>query len=386
MVVSPEVKADGRVTFRIRAPRAERVALDAADITALYAGGGPGPLAGAATPAIPPGATMPQTGPVFTKSENGIWEAAVGPLPAGAYRYAFQVDGVRVVDPLNRRSVESNANVWSLLTLAGSPLMDIREVPHGAVVKVFYYSTELKTTRRMHIYTPPGYESGNQKYPVFYLLHGAGDTDDSWTSVGNAGFIMDNLIADKKAKPMIVVMPDGHQPGAGLFGAPPQFTKEFATDILPYVEKHYRTFADRPHRAIAGLSMGGLQTMDIAFTHLEDFAQIGIFSAAADLNVPGRGPAPAPPAAGARAVTSGPPPLPDFETAHLADLDNARLKPGTRLIWLSTGVDDFLLQNTKNTVALLKKHGFDPVFKQTLGGHTYFNWRNYLVDFAQQLF
>jgi enterochelin esterase family protein len=175
-----------------------------------------------------------------------------------------------------------------MLYVPGSDFMDTKDVPHGAVASVYYYSSVLKTTRRMHVYTPPGYETGSQKYPVFYLLHGAGDTDDAWTSVGRAGFIFDNLIATKKVKPMILVMPAGHQPGVPGFGAPPAagpgvtnrptavnpFTDEFVTDIMPYAEKNYRIIPDRQHRAIAGLSMGGSQTLDIAFTHLEKFAYL----------------------------------------------------------------------------------------------------------------
>jgi len=291
--------------------------------------------------------------------------------------------------------------------------MDTRDVPHGAVASVFYYSTVLKTTRRMHIYTPPGYEAGNRKYPVFYLLHGSGDTDDAWVSVGRAAFILDNLLAAGKIKPMIVAMPAGHQPGANGFGGPPRagaapgaapqppavnpFTDEFVTDMMPYVEKNYRTIPDRQHRAIAGLSMGGSQTLDIAFTHLDKFAQIGVFSSGATLGGGGRRGAPAPGAAapnpapgtpvpGAAATQPAPPARPDWEATHKADLDNASLKKGTRLIWLSTGVDDNLIGNTRATVELLKKHGFAPVLQESPGAHSWFNWRNYLIEFTPLLF
>ena len=405
-MVSPEILPDGRVTFRIAAPKAESVTLSANDVTVLFTGGGAGPLAGApasaaATPPVSPAAIPAPpaggNGPQLKKGDNGIWEATLGPLPPGAYRYVFEVDGVRVLDPVNTRTAESNTNVWSLFTVPGSDWMDTRDVPHGAVAEVFYYSTVLKTTRRMHIYTPPGYEVGNQKYPVFYLLHGSGDTDDAWTSVGRASFILDNLIASKQAKPMIVAMPAGHQPGSNGFGGPPApgaaaqppavnpFTNEFITDMLPYVEKNYRTLPDRAHRAIAGLSMGGSQTLDIAFTHLDKFAAIGVFSSGASLGGGGRRGAaapgaPAPDAAAAR------PPRPDWEATHTADLDNASLKKGTKLIWLSTGVDDGLIANTRSTVELLKKHGFAPVFKESPGAHSWFNWRNYLYEFAPQLF
>ncbi len=390
-VVSPEVKPDGRVVFRILAPKAEKVSLNAGDITILFTGGGAGDITGTNISTVMPPAPLPEGGPEFTKNDAGIWEATMGPLPPGAYRYVFQVDGVRVLDPVNTRSAESNTNMWSLFTVPGAEMMDTTDVPHGAVAEIFYYSSVLKTTRRMHIYTPPGYEAGNQKYPVFYLLHGAGDTDDAWISVGRANFIFDNLIAANKAKPMIVVMPAGHQPiapGAGRGGAAQMptatvspFTNEFMTDMLPYVEKHYRTINDRQHRAIAGLSMGGGQTLDIAFRHLDMFADIGVFSSGATLGGGGRGRGPEAPASAAAQ-----PARPDWEATHLADLDNASLKRGTRLIWLSTGKDDRLIANTRSTVELLKKHGFAPVFIESAGAHSWFNWRNYLIEFTPQLF
>jgi enterochelin esterase-like enzyme len=273
--------------------------------------------------------------------------------------------------------------------------MDTRDVPHGAVASVFYHSEVLKATRRMHIYTPPGYEAGNQKYPVFYLLHGAQDTDDAWPSVGRACFILDNLLADKKIKPMIVVMPAGHQPGqTGIGGATARsgdasavnpFTSEFMTDIVPYVQKYYRTIPDRQHRAIAGLSMGGSQTLDIAFRHLDMFAYVGVFSSGATLGGGRRGPA-VPATGSAPPATPAQPPRPDWEAVHKADLDNPAMKKGLKLIWLSTGVDDGLITNTRSTVEMLKKHGFEPAFKESAGAHIWFNWRNYLIEFAPQLF
>ena len=391
VVVSPEVTADARVVFRIAAAKAEKVTLNAGDITVLFSGGGAGAIAGTNITTQMPPEPLPQGWPEFTKNDSGVWEATIGPLPPGAYRYVFQVDGVRTLDPVNTRTAESLTNVWSLFTVPGVQSMDPGEAPHGAVAEIFYYSSVLKTTRRMHIYTPPGYEAGNGKYPVFYLLHGAGDSDDAWTSVGRAGFIFDNLLAEKKMKPMIVVMPAGHQPGI-QFGAPPTgpapavnpFTDEFIRDMLPYVEKHYRTINDRRHRAIAGLSMGGAQTLDIAFTHLNLFAQIGVFSSGAVLGG-GRGRAP-----NATTTTAAPapptPPRPDWEATHATDLDNASLKKGTKLIWLSTGKDDGLVTATKSTVELLKKHGFEPVFIESPGAHSWFNWRNYLIEFTPKLF
>ena len=198
----------------------------------------------------------------MTKGTNGVWEVTLGPIDPGAYRYNFNVDGVSVIDPRNPATSESNNNVWSLVCVPGSDFMDTRDVPHGAVASLTYYSKTLQKFRRMHVYTPPGYERGGGKFPVFYLLHGAGDSDDAWTSVGRAGFILDNLIADGKAKPMIVVMPAGHTRAFGFGGGGPrpptdEFVQDFLNDIMPCVEKNYRVYTDRAHRAIAGLSMGG---------------------------------------------------------------------------------------------------------------------------------
>jgi enterochelin esterase family protein len=324
--VSPEVQADRRVAFRIYAPQAQNVSLTGGDI--------PGNMPGAA----------------LTKGENGVWEATLGPIDPGAYRYNFNVDGVAAIDPRNPSISQSNNNVWSLFYVPGADFMDTKEVPHGAVAAVTYYSTVLKKFRRMHVYTPPGYEMGQGKFPVFYLLHGAGDCDEAWTSVGRAGFILDNLIAARKAKQMVVVMPAGHTSqtmggrGAGggrASGAPDEFVQEFVTDIMPYAESHYRVYTDRPRRAIAGLSMGGGQTLNIAIPHLDKFAYIGVYS-------------------------SG--------------------RKGLKLLWFSTGVDDGLITTTRATVDLLKKHDFEPVYKESPGAHTWINWRNYLNEFAPQLF
>jgi|ERR1043166_1586310 enterochelin esterase family protein len=263
----------------------------------------------------------------------------------------------------------------------GSDWMDTREVPHGSVAAVTYYSTALKKFRRLHVYTPPGYELGKGKYPVFYLLHGAGDSDDAWTSVGRAGFILDNLLAAHRAKPMVVVMPAGHtraftfgpRGGGGARPAADEFVQDFTTDIMPYVEKHYRVYQDRSHRAIAGLSMGGSQTLNIAIPHLDQFAYTGVFSSGLFGDFGRRG-------------TNAAPTGPSFEERNREMLDNPKLKKGLKLVWFSTGKDDFVLESTKGTVGMLKKHGFEPVYIESSGGHTWINWRNYLNEFAPQLF
>jgi enterochelin esterase-like enzyme len=266
--VSPDVTAERRIAFRILAPQAQAVRLNASDI----------PGTGAAQ---------------LTKADNGVWEITVGPVPAGAYRYNFNIDGVATLDPRNPLTSESQNNSWSLVQVPGSEFADTRNVPHGSVAEVTYHSTALNAVRRMHVYLPPGYETNNRKYPVFYLLHGAGDSDDSWSTVGRAGFILDNLIAAKKAKPMIMVMPAGHTrgPAAGnplAANATDAFVSDFVTDIMPYVQTHYRTSNDRANTAIAGLSMGGSQTLNIAIPNLEKFGYIGVYSSGLLGAFPGR--------------------------------------------------------------------------------------------------
>jgi enterochelin esterase-like enzyme len=371
-VVSPEVASDRRVTFRVLAPTAQTVELRS-----------PGDIPGVGGRGVAP--------PQLTKNADGVWERTFGPLPPGAYRYVFAVNGLTVVDARNSSTSQTNTTVYSLAVVPGSDLFDTKNVPHGAVASVLYNSTALGGIRRMHVYTPPGYEIGRERYPVFYLLHGAGDVDDSWSSVGRAGLILDNLIATNAAKPMIVVMPAGHVNGAGAaLGAPvpaaaaqgmpgigtgpDPFASDFMTDLLPYVEKNYRAMTDRQSRAIAGLSMGGNQTLNIAIPHLEKFAYIGVFSSGIISGARGTPPPENVPFGAA------------WEKQNLAALDNAANKKGLNLLWFSTGKDDGLITTTRSTVELLTKHGFKPVFIESEGAHTWLNWRDYLAAFAPQLF
>lgn len=350
-VVSPEVLADRRITFRILAPKAESVKLSGSDIPGLNSG----------------------NANEMTKGTNGVWEVTVGPISPGAYRYNFNVDGVPVIDPRNPKTSESNENTWSLVQVPGAEWEDTRDMPHGAISEVTYWSSTLKRFRRLHVYTPPGYETGTDKYPIFYLLHGAGDSDASWSTVGRAGTILDNLIAEGKAKPMVVVMPHGHTgpfgSGSPLTGA---FEPEFAADIMPQVEQRYRVYTDRAHRAIAGLSMGGAQTLNIGIPHLDEFAYLGVFSSGIFGITGGRG----------GMQQQGP----SFEEKNKAILDDPNLKSGLKLFWFSTGKKDFLIDTSRATVEMFKKHNFNVVFQESEGAHTWDNWRDYLHEFAPQLF
>ena len=346
-VVSPEVQ-DGQVIFRILAPEAKQVRMSSSDI----------PNAG-------PGVEM-------TKGDQAIWEATVSVEP-GYYRYNFNVDGVAVIDPRNPSTSESVGNVWSMVSVPGAEWMDTANVPHGAVEEVTYYSSSLSRFRRMHVYTPPGYQKGEGTFPVFYLLHGAGDSDDSWTTVGRAGMIMDNLISSGKATPMIVVMPAGHA-GPFRFGGsgPDEFAQDFVGDLMPYIEANYRVKTDRASRAMAGLSMGGAQTLNIGIPRLDKFAYLGVFSSGVFGIVP-------PPNAPA-------PQGPTYEEQHKDVLDNAELKQELKVFWFATGKDDFLVETSKATVEMLKKHKFDVVYEEGEGGHTWIVWREYLNTFAPKLF
>lgn len=352
-VASAEVTPDKKLVLRLRAPEADKV----------EAGGDlPGSGFGRALP--------------LTKGAEGVWEAALGPFEPGSYRYTFLVDGVPVVDPRNPLTSQSNDSSSSLVHIPGAEFMDTQEVPRGAISEVSYYSTVLKRDRRMHVYTPPGYEAGNEAYPVFYLLHGAMDSDDSWSTVGRAGVILDNLMATGKTKPMVVVMPHGHTgPFRFGMGFSDDFEREFVTDIMPQVEKRYRLKSGRAHRALAGLSMGGAQTLNIGIPKLGDFAYLGVFSS----GVFGLGGGPG---GGPGGGNQGP----SFEEKHASVLDDASLKEGLKLCWFATGKDDFLVRTSQATVEMLKKHGFAVTYHETDGGHTWDKWREYLAEFAPQLF
>ena len=352
VVVSPEVSVDRRVTVRIYAPGAQKVTV---------------PSFGAqAAPTL------------LTKGANGVWEATIGPVDPGAYRYNFNVDGATVVDSRNLATERMQVTVRSILYVPGAAFMDERDVPHGNVQTVSYYSSVLKKFREIHVYIPPGYDTNAKKYPVLYLLHGANESDDSWHTVGRMGFILDNLIADGKAVPMIVVMPNGHTdmipprvanppatPG-GPIGTrrKDDFPAEFETDLLPYVESHFRIVGDRANRAIAGLSMGGSQTLNISFTHPGQFSWIGVFSSGV---------------LGGNTIDA-------WESEHQAALDDPAMKSGLKMLWFSTGSDDPLFPTSKATVAMLNKHGFHATFEPSTGAHTWINWRNYFYEVAPQLF
>src|SRR5262249_20550266 len=324
------------------------------------------------------------TGGKLTKDDKGVWSLTVGPLPPDFYSYTFNVDGVRTIDPKNPMYKPGISSLDSMFAVPGpeAAFEDNQPVPHGQVREVWYQSATLGTQRRLHVYTPPGYDQSQDRYPVFYLLHGAGDDDSGWGTIGRAGFILDNLLAEKKARPMLVVMPNGSLPrpanlprltpggkpspefAAALAAAQQRFTDELLKEVVPYVEKHFRVRADRAHRALAGLSMGGGQTLRVLTTHPDQFAYVGIWSAGLF---------------GGNAA--------EFEKRNAAFFkDAARVNRAVKLLTISVGDKDFALAGSKQLAEGLKKHGIKHELHVSGGGHTWINWRHYLTARARGLF
>jgi enterochelin esterase family protein len=260
----------------------------------------------------------------------------------------------------------------------GAEWEDVKNVPHGAMSVVTYQSKFLKRPRHMHVYTPPGYEKSRDRYPVLYLLHGSSDSDASWPTVGRAGFIADNLIAAGKAKPMIIVMPDGH---AGPFSEEPdedtaieraveEFVQEFDADILPETERRFRVLPDADHRAIAGLSMGGEQVLNVLVNKPGQFGFGGVFSAGIFALVP----------------DSGGPADHSWEERYKLVLEGDDLKGALKFLWFGTGRDDPLREVSRATVAMLRSRGLSVSYEEGRGEHTWLVWRKYLVEFLPRIF
>lgn len=346
---SPRITADKKATISIYAPKASEVT--------VFGDFNPG---------------KPLT---LTKGESGVWSVTTGPLRPDYYTYTLLVDGVRTVDPKNpviKQGISSLENVM-IVPGAENAFQDNAEVPHGEVRQVWYKSGNLGMMRRMHVYTPPGYEKGTTQYPVFYLLHGGGDDDSGWNSIGRAGFILDNLIASGKAKPMIVVMPNGSMPASAFPAGTAQnermnkmtdlYSAELLKEVMPYVEKNYRVLPGRENRAIAGLSMGGLQTLDVALSNPDLFNYVGVWS-------------------------SGffGPTIDVAENKYAKALKDPNFNKNKKLFLLQIGKDDFLMDASNKTKALLDKNQIKYQYKETEGGHTWINWRQYLNEYAQVLF
>ncbi len=260
--VSPQIHPDRRVTLRLYAPKANEVWL----------------VAGAIRDEV--------DGPVpMKKDDKDVWSITVGPLRPDVYDYGFSIDGTtRMVDPANPNVEELRWGHISFFEVPGDKPMyyEPKDVPHGELHQHFYKSDAIGETRRMFVYTPPGYDkSKNVKYPVLYLLHGGGQIEESWSWLGKVNFMMDNLLAEGKAEPMIIVMPYGHIKRQFMYGEIRKrelFVENLLDEIIPYIDKHHRTHTDADHRAIAGLSMGAGQSMSIGLKNLDTFSWIGMLS------------------------------------------------------------------------------------------------------------
>jgi enterochelin esterase-like enzyme len=309
----------------------------------------------------------------MTKGEDGYWSITVPPLKPNIYNYKFSVNGVSIIDPNNPMVKEGDRSSESMFEVpADAPAVyDIQPVPHGSVHVNLYNSKTLGVTRGLWVYTPPGYESGKANYPVLYLLHGSGDTENGWVTVGRANLILDNLIASGKAKAMVIVMPYGRTSAEVTLvpPAPPAapgvqidrngFANDLLQDVIPFVEKLYRVSAKADDRAIAGLSMGGGQTLQIGPTHLDIFHYIGAFSAAGG----------------------------NYDELYKDLYANpAAANKKIKLFYIACGKTDSLFAGSQKLHESLDQHQIKNKFVPSEEGHVWRNWRDYLTDLAPQLF
>ena len=351
-VQSPVINKDGTVTFNLFAPKAVKV-----EVTGDFL-----PTQQIDVPGYgkydAPGVAQ------LVEGKNGVWSYTTDKLAPEMYSYTFNIDGMTgVKDPANiyvNRDIVSFTNIFIVSDEKGDKgdLYRVNEVPHGNLSKVWYNSPTLKMQRRMTIYTPAGYDKGG-KYPVLYLLHGAGGDENAWSELGRAAQILDNLIATGKAKPMIVVMPNGNP------------NCQAAPGIVNYVDANYRTLKDRSHRAICGLSMGGGHTFHVSLLYPTKFDYYGLFSAGLHLANGGYQDS------FADQIKANP----EFEK------QSARLfgsKP--KLYWMGMGKTDFLYQSTVDLRAYWDTKGYKYEYVETDGGHIWRNWRIYLTMFAQKIF
>lgn len=334
---SPEVHPDGRVTFRLKAPRAESVELRSRLVD------GKAPL---------------------QKGADGLWTLTIGPAAPGIYPYRFEVDGMHTLDPHNRwvKGWRVSENLVEIPADPPAP-WQVADVPHGVVHRHAYRSGPLKTDRELLVYTPPGYEEDPARhYPVLYLLHGSGDDATAWTAVGRAHHIADHLIAAGKVEPLVIVMPygHGHRPGVEMDAITDRAAwsrenntavfADFFQSVVPLAENAYRLKPGAAHTAIAGLSMGGGQAMELGLNHPEKFGWVAGFSS----GVPGN--------------------------AESAAEQFGGLDPGAtwKKVWIACGRDDFLLERNDFFHSWLKEKGIEHDYQLTEGGHQWYVWRDYL--------
>ena len=358
-IKSPEMHQDNVVTFRMKAPDAKKVEIEGSFLNGRKD---------------------------MTKGNDGVWTYSSAPLWPELHTYCFYVDGIRMLDPQNVYMIRDIATYTNYFLIDGALSANyiVRDVPHGTMSKVWYPSPTLgMNQRRMTVYTPAGYDNNTkEKYPVLYLLHGAGGDENAWSELGRAAQLLDNLIAQGKAKPMIMVMPNGNGGQQAVPGEypnsmyKPSFMNErtmdgaieaaFVKDVVGYVDSHYRTIADKQHRAIAGLSMGGFHSLWISANNPETFDFVGLFSAAISRENP------------------------QGEYAYIyQDLDKkltAQFKKAPKLYYIAIGDKDFLFNDNVNYRSKLDAKGVKYEYWETDGGHEWRNWRKYLNAFLQKIF
>jgi enterochelin esterase family protein len=359
-IISPVINANNTVTFRFQAPDAKVV-----KITGDW---------------MPSQNWVPGS-EAMTKDEKGVWTYTTPALPSDLYSYSILVDGLKTTDPNNVYFIRDVASVFNVFIVGGGKgdLYSVNKVPHGTVSRRWYDSPGNGMARRITIYTPPGYETSSEKYPVLYLLHGMGGDEEAWIALGRASQILDNLIAQGKAKPMIVIMPNGNvaqeaAPGESSLGyykptmqLPNTMDgkyEETFPDIMKFIESNYRVKADKADKAIAGLSMGGYHSLHISRYYPNTFDYVGLFSPAIMPN--------------------------DKVKSKVYDnFDEtltAQMKNGYKLYWIGIGKTDFLQKNVTEYRAKLDAMGMKYNYRESEGGHTWTNWRVYLSEFIPLLF
>ena len=389
-IQSPVIQPDGSVTFNLSAPNATSVVLD-----------GDFPLVG--------NYHGDRKTTALTKDDKGLWSVTVGPLKPDYYSYSFNVDGLRTLDPQNvhvsQATGGNHGSNWFIVPGPESANYEIHDVPHGRLSEVWYPSPSLNLTRRMVVYTPPGYDNGTERYPVFYLYHGGGEDELTWTILGRAPEILDNLIAQGKMVPMIVVMPNwnaraalaasdatsapaaNNGPGAG--GPPPSdaFPQSVVKDLIPFVDKNYRTIADRDHRAVAGSSAGGTNAILTGLQHLDQFSWIGLLSPALARVPNSEIKIPLPPDADSRRGPDlGVSIDPEKFSANFPDMGPAWNKR-IHLLYISVGGSEGLLEEEKAGAKVFDEKGVKYTWMTRPGyGHEWAFWRQDLEDFGSMIF
>lgn len=355
-IVSPEIKADGTVTFRLYAPGASEVAVT--------------------------GDCIPDGGAAMGRGEDGLWQFTTPTaLAPELYSYNFVVDGIKITDPSNAFVLRDIASLFNVFLVEGdyADLYRVAPVGHGTVSKVWYDSPSLEMSRRLTVYTPAGYEGSDERYPVLYLLHGMGGDENAWSELGRATQILDNLIAQGLAKPMIVVMPNGNAdmeaaPGESSWGYRQPTTRLHRTmdgsfetafpEIVSFVDSTYRTVPEKGGRAIAGLSMGGFHSQRISMLYPDMFDYVGLFSAAC------------------KPHSNANPEVYQNMEQKLA----AQFAAQPRLYWIAIGDKDFLYDENREFRSLLDSRGYPYTYHESADGHIWKNWRRYLTQFLPQLF